>query len=650
MVLKEYKLGNKLFEDGICDLYQATDRRNDRPVLIKLLKDELARQGEVVRVFHRCAKSYCALQGVECLRALDQGLDSGKHFVVLEYSAGQPLSHLFESTRAFSVDDAIQTIRHIAAQLRYAHVAGVAHSTLSPHNIFVERNTGAVKIADFRFDAFIRLLIERKESHVLYSLPYYSPEFVQKLTDNDSQSDIYSLGVIFYQLLVGNLPCAGQEFQALLNGHNKNSVIPPSLQRLEIPDVLDEVVAQSLQPNKESRFVNLSHFLEKLAQADRASRQNGNHVAGSPKQKLKSNFTNQLQDLENLPKTNPYKRARPRSLTMALASLMLGLVLIFLAFKFDLFTNGLHTKTSIRPGQSSLAADSISGQEVDIVDDIQEIVQGSEELIDHAIAGFEADRTLPKTGTRVVSDKGNVGRNPAVKEPAAPEVPSLRTQKPLAKKRKQPISAKANVGAQFESSIKSQLKKSTLNGLNELDGLIVRSEVKLEILVENARHPEPASIFVNGKLYGKTDENGLLVLNNLKVGRSYLIRIEEPGFEMWAKETTFAKAGFQSFKVTLTPLPNAPLILDGTQASRQDLGAVTILLSNPQAIENALVFINGKALQAGKNTAPLRVELQEGHYEISVQKQGYQPEPFTRKIDLAKGEDRTIYFYLIPEE
>ncbi|MCH8020871.1 PEGA domain-containing protein, partial [candidate division KSB1 bacterium] len=171
------------------------------------------------------------------------------------------------------------------------------------------------------------------------------------------------------------------------------------------------------------------------------------------------------------------------------------------------------------------------------------------------------------------------------------------------------------------------------------------SELKLQLSVRGSGLPQASDIFVSGAHYGKTNNQGRMLLSNLTVNQSYIIKVEKQGFEMWAKEVSFSTLGTKDLNVALKPLPSKALSNSGQKIGQS---TVTILLSNPQNVSSATIYIDGKLWGGRDNIAPAKLQIPAGDHIVEVKQDGFRSHPASQSLTLANGENRTIYFYLIP--
>jgi len=264
MLLKDYHIGKGLFEDLMGQLFVASTSDLDRAVIFKILHERLAVEQELVEAFHAAAERCCAVRGDGILQALEHGEEQEKHFIIYENFNLSSLEAFLEEQSLLPLLDATALIEKLAVTLRVAHIEGFFHGCLTPQNIFVDESLSQVKIANFGFDDFIHLLIQKRHETVGPSLPYLSQE-TRRGMPLTRQSDVFSLGALFYRLLIGETPWQ----DGTLDGgtHSHQTIIPPSLHRLEIPEFIDTLILEALHPDAVRRPQNLSHFIKNIIEA-----------------------------------------------------------------------------------------------------------------------------------------------------------------------------------------------------------------------------------------------------------------------------------------------------------------------------------------------------------------------------------------------
>ncbi|MFQ5651866.1 MAG: protein kinase [bacterium] len=267
MVIEDYQIVKEAFEDVIGKTYVAKHTRSQRKVLIKILHKALAKDKELVRVFHNCAKLSAKLRSDHFTKTIGHGTEHGKNYLILKHFNLRPLASHLSNHAIFSIFDAPHVVEKVAGALRTLHINGEVHGVLTPQCIFFDQRLERVRIGNFGFEKFVRLLIFNKYAGIAPCLRYFSPEINSGQRHLHRQSDVYSLGVLFYRLLIGIAPWPEAGMEAFFQGRPSGSIVPPSLQRLEVPDVLDKVVLHALERSVDDRCANLSLLIKEIAEA-----------------------------------------------------------------------------------------------------------------------------------------------------------------------------------------------------------------------------------------------------------------------------------------------------------------------------------------------------------------------------------------------
>lgn len=261
MYIREYQIGNRLYEDVIGSTYLANTTDLERAVYFKVLHADYTRRPDLVQAFHSAADKLCQFNHHEPIQALEHGEDGDTHYIIFEYFALSPLEQILQTKTLLHIVDAVNLIEKIANMLRDHHLRGRVHGALTPQCIFVDEELLTIALTDFGFDPFIRLLMEKNEPKLESTLPYYSPELMSG-QPIDRRSDIYSLGVLFYRIITGALPWPELSYRDYLSPAPKIAAIPPSLQRLEIPELVDGLILEMLERDSNKRCRNLDQFMD----------------------------------------------------------------------------------------------------------------------------------------------------------------------------------------------------------------------------------------------------------------------------------------------------------------------------------------------------------------------------------------------------
>src|SRR5439155_18285483 len=205
-IADRYRLDRRLGAGGMSTVYVALDRVLERPVAVKLLAEHLAEDEDFVARFRREALAAAKLIHPNIVQVFDSGFDpeTHRHFIVMEYVEGHSVADILREHRPISVDEAVDLVSQSCQGLDYAHRNGVIHRDVKPGNLLINGD-GVVKLADFGIAKAAEDSSITKIGSALGTAAYLSPERTRGEEASPS-SDVYSLGVVVYQLLAGKLP------------------------------------------------------------------------------------------------------------------------------------------------------------------------------------------------------------------------------------------------------------------------------------------------------------------------------------------------------------------------------------------------------------------------------------------------------------
>jgi eukaryotic-like serine/threonine-protein kinase len=246
-----YRIMRKLGSGGMADVYLAEDEELGRRVAIKILNDRHANDEQFVERFRREAKNAAGLSHPNIVSIYDRGEAEGTYYIAMEYLDGRSLKELVVARGPLPISDAIEATRQVLGALRFAHRKGVVHRDIKPHNVMADAD-GRLKVTDFGIArAGVSQMTEA--GSIIGTAQYLSPEQARG-TAVDQRSDLYSIGVVLYEMLTGEVPFTGDTPVEIAMKHLSDTPRPPSLLRPEIPPDLDMVVLRALAKNPEDRF------------------------------------------------------------------------------------------------------------------------------------------------------------------------------------------------------------------------------------------------------------------------------------------------------------------------------------------------------------------------------------------------------------
>ncbi len=259
-----YQLISQIAQGGMASIYSALDTRLDRKVAVKIMHPHLAQDEAFVNRFIREAKAAAALTHPNAVSVQDQGWNTNgvpAVFIVMEMVEGSTLREYLDESGKFGVAQTLQYLTAILGALAAAHKLGIIHRDIKPENILIS-NDGRIKIADFGLahGALIGSTLTAESSVVLGSVSYLSPEQVQRGI-SDARSDVYSTGILAYELLVGEKPFSGDSPIQIAYMHVNNRVPRVSQSRSDIPKELDDLIYASTSSNPDERPRDAGVFL-----------------------------------------------------------------------------------------------------------------------------------------------------------------------------------------------------------------------------------------------------------------------------------------------------------------------------------------------------------------------------------------------------
>lgn len=263
-----YRLDRRLAEGGMGVVYAGWHITLDQPVAVKVIQKELVNNADAIHRFIEEARALAQLRGPHVAQVLDAGIEDGSPFIVMELLRGRDLRTLLEEQRQVSITQAVQLVRQACEAVAEAHAKGIMHRDLKPENLFLadsDDGTSTLKVIDFGISA-------RQQVDGVYdsdqpgpgSPEYMAPEQLLRGSVVDHRADIWSLGIVLYELLAGVVPFEG-ETHTVCSGVVAGE--PPSLvaRRPEVPAALEALIMRCLNKSPAERFADAQEFGAALA-------------------------------------------------------------------------------------------------------------------------------------------------------------------------------------------------------------------------------------------------------------------------------------------------------------------------------------------------------------------------------------------------
>lgn len=246
-----YELEEKIGSGGMAEVYRAHDRLLARPVAIKILHEAYRSDVEFIERFHREAKSAARLSHPNIVSIYDVGVAGNDHYIVMEYVQSSTLKKKMQDEGPLDILTATRIAKDIASGLTHAHVNNIVHCDIKPHNILMT-DDGHAKITDFGIARAVTESTLTYGGSVIGSVHYFSPEQARGGVITP-KSDVYSLGIVLYEMLTNRLPFTGDNPVAIAMKHVEEEAISPSRYRPQIPPMLEAIICRAMSKSPEIR-------------------------------------------------------------------------------------------------------------------------------------------------------------------------------------------------------------------------------------------------------------------------------------------------------------------------------------------------------------------------------------------------------------
>lgn len=259
---QRYRIVKKIGTGGMADVYLALDTVLNREVALKILRGDLSHDPVALLRFQREANAASGLNHPSIVEVYDVGEDEGQHYIVMEMIRGTTLKQLVHRRGALDKYESVAIMQQLASALQHAHSAHVIHRDIKPQNILV-KDDGTVKITDFGIALAGDAIQLTKSDSVLGSVHYMAPE-CSRGEGASEQSDVYSLGVVFYELLTGDVPYRGETPVEIAMKHMREPF--PSVKKFNptLPNSIANIIARATHKNRTHRYSNMKEFVDDL--------------------------------------------------------------------------------------------------------------------------------------------------------------------------------------------------------------------------------------------------------------------------------------------------------------------------------------------------------------------------------------------------
>src|SRR5437868_6705989 len=273
-----YEIQRGIARGGMAEVYLARDQLLDRPVAVKVLFAEYARDPSFVERFRREAQSAASLNHPNIVAIYDWGQERGTYFIVMEYVRGRSLRDVVQVNGPFSPRRTAEIGAEIAGALEFAHRNGVVHRDVKPGNVLVTAE-GDIKVTDFGIARAGTSEALTQTGAVMGTAAYFSPEQAQGLPV-DGRSDVYSLGVVLYEMVTGAPPFTGESPVAVAYKHVREDPEPPAARAPDLPPDLEHIILTAMAKDPDSRYETADELRSDLTRFVRGQPPLGGPVTG----------------------------------------------------------------------------------------------------------------------------------------------------------------------------------------------------------------------------------------------------------------------------------------------------------------------------------------------------------------------------------
>jgi len=260
---KRYQILSTIATGGMSVVYRAKDLLLERDVALKVLRRDLSEDQIFRNRFRAEAKASAKLTHPNILTTYDFGLDSKRLFIVMELVDGSDLKDWIVKKNFSPEVSRFNLIKQASSGLAYAHHQGIVHCDIKPQNMLVS-DAGSLKISDFGISRALETISRTEKHNEVWGSPFYiSPEQGSGKPPSPA-SDVYSLGVIMYEVFAGKLPFLDDDALVLIEKHQSEMLVPPRTINPAIPEYLERIITKTLEKDPDKRFANGSELYDAL--------------------------------------------------------------------------------------------------------------------------------------------------------------------------------------------------------------------------------------------------------------------------------------------------------------------------------------------------------------------------------------------------
>lgn len=331
-----YRIIKTIGEGGMANVYLAEDEILNREVAVKVLRGDLAEDEKFVRRFQREAISASSLNHKNIVEVYDVGEENGNYFIVMEYIKGQTLKNLIKKRGALSLPEVIDIMLQLTSGLSCAHKNQIIHRDIKPQNVMILED-GTIKITDFGIATALNTAEMTQTNSIMGSVHYLPPEQASGKTTT-VKSDIYSTGILMYELLTGTIPFKGENAVEIAMKQLKEDLPSVCKKNPEIPQSVENILMRACAKNLDNRYDDIDQMYEDIKVCLSEEHKNDAPVyyrfLEHETDKTKRLKTLKKVEFENLGGTLTMKKTSKKGKILNEAVVITGLICIFLMLAF----------------------------------------------------------------------------------------------------------------------------------------------------------------------------------------------------------------------------------------------------------------------------------------------------------------------------
>lgn len=639
--LENFRITQKVEKKFCYTAYEAIDKNTEEPIYLKLLDPELNDDKDTVFNFINGARVARKLDNPNICKILSYGTDENFHFIASEPIPYRRLTDLILDTFSLSLPDLLLIFTNIAETLRYAHLNGLIHGILNPQSIYVNSDCD-IKIDDFGFNWLVPEVFRKDTKASRFLAQYIAPEYYKTPELIDGQGDIYSLGILLFEILSGKAPFQGEALPEIQVQHLKGRLPRLDYASLNLPDELDTIIKHSLSRFKEQRYSNLNQFLDALTT-------------------LKEKYADVWQGWDE--KTGP---PAPKSTSAKIPA-------VDSVSKFRIFK--------------------VIAGGVILLSLLVAVIFG--------VNRFWSEASPPGAQNQPALSTETNGTPGSADEPHSPAADSLVTEDPEQQEPEESSDPGYRNGVAADAEQKPASRpEARAQPSAEPEPEPAPARVTMVVTSNNA--PVEASIYLDDRFIGKTDRNGRFMLGELERGKTYSARVVKDGYTEETKAFTPSGAT-SSVNFDLKPkqnvygtlivdaVPHADSVFVGGKLHKGELplqlrlhwgehqvrlvntrlnkewqqtvelrvgqvmrlkhdftqveyGKVAVALNNAHEFGFGYVYVNGELWQEKHNTTPIELRLPVGVHTIAVKRDGFTASPPEVKVEVEENTTKRVAF------